>query len=125
MKAELEAAVALVYSYVPPDAGLMQVVANAGTASLAQAGPGAVVLKFPGYNKSGDSLSLTFDRTAKVLRQMDVATYLDDPQSPVTLKVALHSLPEGVNYPGSVVLGMPANQIEVRITNSNYQKLVP
>jgi hypothetical protein len=123
MKAELEAAVALVHSYVPPDPGPMQVVMNAGTASLAQAGPGSLVVKFPGYNKSGDSLSLTFDRAAKVLRQMDVATYLDDPQSPVTLKVTLQSLPEGVNYPGSVVLRMPASQIEVRITNSNYQKI--
>lgn len=40
MKAELEAAVALVHQYVPPDPGMMQVVMNAGTASLAQAGPG-------------------------------------------------------------------------------------
>jgi hypothetical protein len=123
MKAELEAAVALVHRYVPPDPGKMQVVMNAGTASLAQAGPGVVVLKFAGYEKSGDSLGLTFDSTVKALRQMDVASYADDPQSPVTLKVGLQSLPDGVNYPGSVVLGMPASQIEVRITNSNYQKL--
>jgi hypothetical protein len=40
MKAELEAASALVQQYVPPDPGMMQVVMNAGTASLAQAGPG-------------------------------------------------------------------------------------
>ncbi len=59
---------ALVHRYVPPDPGKMQVVINAGAASLAQAGP-------------------------------------------------------GVNSPASVVLGMPASQIEVRITNSNYQKL--
>ena len=32
-------------------------------------------------------------------------------------------LPDGTSYPGSVVLGIPASQIEVRITNSNYQKL--
>ena len=31
-------------------------------------------------------------------------------------------LPDGPRYPGSVVLGMPASKIEVRITNSNYQK---
>ena len=123
MKAELEAATALVHRYVPPDPGKMQVVMNAGTASLSQAGPGAVVLKFLGYEKAGDSLSLTFDSTVKALRQIDVATHLEDPKSPVTLKVALQSLPDGVNYPGSVVLGMPASQVEVRITNSNYQKL--
>jgi hypothetical protein len=123
MKAELEAATALVHQYVPPDPGMMQVVMNAGTASLAQAGPGVLVLKFPGYVKPGDSLTLTFDTAVKSLRQIDVATYLDSPESPVTLRVALQSLPDGPRYPGSVVLGMPASKIEVRITNSNYQKL--
>jgi hypothetical protein len=123
MKAELEAATALVHQYVPPDPGLMQVVMNAGTASLAQAGPGALVLKFPGYVKPGDALSLTFDTAVKALRQIDVSTYLDTPESPVTLRVAMQSLPDGTRHPGSVVLSMPASQIEVRITNSSYQKL--
>jgi len=89
MKAELEAAAALVHSYVPPDPGLIQVVMNAGTASLSQAGPGVVVLKFPGYQKAGDSLALTFDSTVKALRQIDVASYLDDPKSPVTFRVGM------------------------------------
>jgi hypothetical protein len=123
MKAELEAATALVHQYVPPDPGMMQVVMNAGTASLAQAGPGALVLKFPGYVKPGDALALTFDTAVKALRQIDVTTYLDTPQSPVTLKVGMQALPDGPRYAGNVVLGMPASQIEVRITNSSYQKL--
>ena len=123
MKAELEAAVALVHQYVPPDPAMMQVVMNAGTASLSQAGPGALILTFPGYLKAGDSLSLTFDSTVKALRQIEVASYLDSQESPVTLKVGLQTVPGGPNYPGSVVLGMKARQIEVRITNSSYQKL--
>jgi hypothetical protein len=123
MKAELEEATALAHQYVPPDPGMMQVVMNAGTASLAQAGPGVLVLKFSGYVKPGDALSLTFDSTVKSLRQLDVATYLDTPESPVTLKVAMQALPDGTRHAGSVVLGMPARQIEVRITNTNYQKL--
>ena len=52
-----------------------------------------------------------------------IADHLDDPQSPVTFRVAMRGLPDGTSYPGSVVLGIPASQIEVRITNSNYQKL--
>jgi len=123
MKAELEAAAALVHSYVPPDPGLVQVVMNAGTASVSQAGPGAVVLKFPGYQKAGDSLALTFDSAVKAMRQIDVASYLDDPKSPVTFRVAMQALPDGTSYPAGVVLGIPASQVEVRITNSNYQKL--
>ena len=39
MKEELESAAALVHQYVPPSPDKIQVVMNAGTASLAQAGP--------------------------------------------------------------------------------------
>ena len=80
---------------------------------------------FPGYQKPGDSLALTFDSTVKALRQIDVASYLDDPKSPVTFRVGFQSLPDGTRDPGNVVLGMPASKIEVRITNTNYQKLAP
>ena len=123
MKEELENAVALVQRYVPPSPDKMQVVMNAGTASLSQAGPGALALKFPGYEKAGDALTLTFDSAVKALRQIHVATWLEKPDEPVTFKVTMQSLPDGTNYPGSIVLSIPASKIEVRITKSNYQKL--
>jgi hypothetical protein len=123
MKAELESAAALVQQYVPPSPDGIQVVMNAGTASLSQAGPGAVALKFPGYVKAGDSLALTFDTAVKALRQIDVATWLEKPSDTVTFQAAMQSLPDGTDYPGAITLTIPASQIEVRITNSNYQKL--
>ena len=123
MKEELEAAVALVQQYLPPSPDMMQVVMNAGTASISQAGPGRVSLKFPGYAKANDALTLTFDTTVKTMQQIDVQTWLDKPDNAVTLKVTMNALPDGVSYPGSVVLGIPKSKIEVRITKSNYQKL--
>ena len=123
MKEELESAVALVQRYVPPSPDKMQVVMNAGTASLSQAGPGALALKFPGYEKAGDALTLTFDSAVKALRQITVATWLEKPDEPVTLNVTMQSLPNGTNYPGSIVLSIPSSKLEVRITKSNYQKL--
>jgi hypothetical protein len=75
--------------------------------------------------KPGDALPLTLDSAVKSLRQLDVSTYLDTPDSPVTLKVGMQALPDGTRHAESVVLGMPASQIEVRITNSSYQKLAP
>ena len=125
MKAELEAAAALVHQYVPPDPGMMQVVMNAGTASIAQAGPGFAALKFPGYLKSGDALTLTFESAVKTLQQVDVATWLDDPSNTVTLRVTMQALPDGTSYPGSTTLSIPGSQVEVRITNSNYQRVAP
>ena len=123
MKAEMEAATALVHQYLPPAPDKMQVVMNAGTASLAQAGPGAVALRFPGYLKAGDSLTLTFGSAIKALQRVDVDTWLDDPSNRVGLKIELQSLPDGTNYPATTMLSIPARQIEVRIANSSYQKV--
>jgi len=123
MKEELESAAALVQRYVPPSPDKMQVVMNAGTASISQAGPGALTLIFPGYEKAGDSLKLTFDTGVKAMRQISVATYLEKPDEPVTFNVTMQSLPGGLTYPGRIVLSIPSSKIEVRITKSNYQKL--
>jgi hypothetical protein len=123
MKEELESAAALVQRYVPPSPDKMQMVMNAGTASLSQAGPGALALKFPGYEKAGDALTLTFDAAVKAIRKISVATWLDKPDEPVTFDVTMQSLPDGANYPGRIVLSIPSSKVEVRITKSNYQKL--
>jgi hypothetical protein len=123
MKEELEAAVALVHQYLPPSPDMMQVVMNAGTASVSQAGPGRAALKFPGYVKANDALSLTFDTAVRSLQQIDVATWLDEPDNAVTFKVTMQALPDGTSHPGTVTLAIPKSHVEVRITKSNYQKL--
>jgi hypothetical protein len=123
MKDELQAAAALVQQYVPPSPDLMQVVMDAGNASISQAGPGRASLKFPNYVKPSDSLTLTFESAVKTLQQIDVKTWLDEPENAVTFTVSMQALPDGTSYPGSVVLGIPKKNVEVRITKSNYQKL--
>src|SRR5512136_2762651 len=55
MKEEFEQTAALIQEYVPPAPDRMQVVINAGTASLSQAGPERLALIFPGYVKAGDA----------------------------------------------------------------------
>jgi hypothetical protein len=123
MKEELEAAVALVHQYLPPSPDMMQVVMNAGTASVSQAGPGRASLKFPGYAKANDALTMTFDTAVTSLQRIDVETWLDAPDNPVTLKITMNALPDGVSHPATVVLAIAKRNIDVRITKSNYQKL--
>ncbi len=48
---------------------------------------------------------------------------MDQPSDKVALKVQMQSLPDGTDYAGNIVLSIPSSNIEVRITNSNYQKL--
>ncbi len=123
MKEELAATAALIRQYVPPNPGLLQVVMNAGTASLSQAGPAYIALKFPGYAKAGDALTLTFEKEVKTLHQIDVTTWLEAPDKPVTLRVMMQALPDGTSYPGEIVLTIPGSALEVHITRSNYQRL--
>ena len=123
MKEELQATVALIQQYVPPEPGQIQVVMNAGTASLGQAGPELVAFNFPGYAKSGDALTITLDKAITGLRQIDVKTWLEKPEEPATLRVTMQSMPNGISFPGSIALSIPASKLEVRITKSNYQKL--
>ena len=86
-------------------------------------GPGRASLKFPGYVKANDALTLTFDTQVKSLQQIDVNTWQDDPENAVTLSVKMDALPDGTSHPATVMLGMPKQNIEVRITKSNYQKI--
>ena len=123
MKEELEASAALVQSYVPPTAEKLQAVITAGKVSASQAGPGTVALRFPDYNKSGDSLTLLFDSEVKDLRKISVETWLEEKEDVVTLEVNFQSLPDGTNYAAATVLQIPDDKIEVRIENSNYQKV--
>jgi len=123
MKEELQATAALIQEYVPPAPDRIQVVMNAGTASLAQAGTQRVAFIFPGYVKSGDALTVTFDKAVTTLQQIDVKTWLDKPEEPATLRVAMQALPNGISFPGTIVLKIVERKLEVRVTKSNYQKL--
>ena len=59
------------------------------------------------------------------MRQIDVDTWKDSPSDKVTLNVQMQPLPDGTSHPSAIVLAVPSSNIEVRITNSNYQKLAP
>ena len=125
MTEELGAAAALAQSYVPPAADKLQAVITAGNLSASQAGPDMAAIRFGDYNKSGDSLSLVFDQQAYSLAQLNVDSWLKDEKDTVTIRVSFELLADGTNYAASTVLNIPGSNIEVSITNSNYQKVSP
>ena len=122
MKAEMQAASALVHQYVPPSPDKMQAAMAAGTITITP-GAGTAGLRIADYEKAGDSLVLTLDTAAKGMKKIDVDTWLETPTDKVTLDVQMQSLPDGTSYPGTVVLAIPGSNIQVQITNSNYQKV--
>jgi hypothetical protein len=124
MKEEMESAAALVHSYVPPDAEKIQAVVAAGKLSISP-GAGEAAIRFADYVKAGDSLTLTLDSASKSMQKISVDSYLEKPEDKVTLEVSFQSLPDGTNYVAETVLAIPDDEIEVRIHNSNYQKVMP
>jgi len=124
MKEYMERAVSLIGHYVPPAPDKIQAVLAAGKASLSQAGPGAMQLIFKDYVKPGDAVTFTVDSAAKVIRHLEVNTYLDEQdKDAISLTVNFQTLPDGTNYAAGKVLNVAAKQIVVNIVDSNYKKL--
>ena len=124
MKKELEDSAALVHSYIPPTAEKIQAAIAAGKLSITP-GASAAAIKFVDYVKPGDSLTLTMDSASKSIQQITVDSYLEKPEDKVTLNVSFQSLPDGTNYAASTALSIPSSKIDVKVENSNYQKLAP
>jgi hypothetical protein len=119
----MERASSLIHHYMPPNPQQMQAVFEKGTAGLGQAGPGRIELQFRDYLKQGDSLTFSFDQATKAIAKIAVKSYLDDPQDAVTLDVNFQNLPDGTNYTASTILNAAAKNVQVKVTNANYQKV--
>ncbi len=120
MKEEMQAAGALVHQYLPPSPEKIQAALAAGKVTVA---PGATTtLRIADYLKPGDTLTLAL-KPGQGMQRIDVSSYLDSPDKAVTLGVQMQTLPDGTDYAGAIKLAVPSDNIEVRITNSNYQKL--
>lgn len=123
MKDYMDRSVSLIGRYVPPSPDKLKAAVDAGKVTISQAGPGVLKLQFRDYFKSGDSIEITVDSAAKVIRQLNVNSYLNDAEDKVTLQVEFQTLPDATNCAARKVLNIAAKEIEVAITDNNYQKL--
>jgi len=124
IKTELESAVALIKSYVPPDPRRLSASAGAHNMQILPAQPGLATLVFSNYNLPNDALTLTFAVEPKSIQTIDVATWLDEPSKTVQLVVQFATLPDGTDHPATVTLTLPSSNLQVQVTNSNYQQVV-
>jgi hypothetical protein len=120
----MKQAVALVKSYVPPNPALIQRSKDSGKASMEVLQPGKLIrLVFRDYQLPGDVLAITVDLSTNRLAGISVASYLGQPNSPVTLDVAMGSLVDGTTYPANIQLVVKSQELSVAVTNSGYRPL--
>jgi hypothetical protein len=115
---------AVAHSYVPPDPAKLQQAFQQGNVKLAAgATPGQVQLVIASYLKPNDSMTITFDKTAKALLSVQIASYLDSPSDAVKVAVHFAKLADGTNHIDTMTLEGVSKQLRVAVQNSNYQHL--
>ncbi len=112
----------LIGQYVPPDPNRMQQAFQSGNVSL-NPSPGMIQLVFKNYAQPGDSMTLALNEATKKLASLNVNSYLGEAKDAVTLTVQFGVLPDGTSYPAQQVVVATAKNIQVTVTNSNYQNL--
>jgi hypothetical protein len=120
----MKEAVALVKSYVPPSAALIQAAKDQGKVSLDILEPGRRArLNFRDYLKPGDNLGVEVDLTSNRLLGLTVKTHLDSAEDAVDLQARMGTLAGGATYPDSITLNAPARKLTVKVENSGYRKI--
>lgn len=118
----MQKAAALLHRYLPPDAGSIQKSKDAGKAAMSMVEPNRRArVEFGDYLQPGDALAIEFNPQTNHLLAVQVATYLDTPDDPVTLNVQFTDLPDGTTYQSSVTLDAPAKKVSVKVDNSGHR----
>ncbi len=119
----MQAAVALVHSYVPPDPNRIQQALKSGKLAVKIVEPGRrVQLEFRDYLKAGDVLAIDIELPTNRLLGMQVSSYLDTPDDAVKLDVTMGVLPDGTIYTAKSSLDAPAKALNVTVENTGYRR---
>jgi len=120
---DMQKAVALVKSYMPPDPAKIEASKEAGKMSMDFLPGGQNIrLNFHDYEKPGDNFSFSMDPNTNRLLGLGVATYVDNPKNAVVLSVALGVLPDGTGYAEKITLDEKSKDLQVTMANSGYRK---
>ena len=116
---------ALAEQYAQPDPGRLQQAFQQGNISLGPSGiPGEVKLLISNYVKPGDKVTLVFNRQARAIQSLDVATYLSDPADAVTIQAQFSKLPDGTSHVSTMQVNGTSKNLVVTTENTNYQKIM-
>jgi 23S rRNA pseudoU1915 N3-methylase RlmH len=115
---------ALAHSYSPPDPAKIQQAQQQGNIKMTPgATPDEVQIVISNYNKPNDSMTIAFNKTAKAIQSVQIASYLDSPKDAVNVTVQFSKLPDGTNHVESMVVDGVSKQLKVAVANSGYTKM--
>ena len=113
----------LAQQYAQPDPQKLQQAFQQGNVMVGSAGtPSDVKMVISNYIKPNDKMTLIFNRQAKAIQSVNVATYLNDPKDAVNIGAQFSQLPDGTNHVASTQTKGESKDLLVTTQNSNYQK---
>lgn len=116
---------ALAEQYAQPDPERLQRAFQQGNIALSPSGtPGEVKVVITNYLKPGDKVTLGFNRQAKAIQSLQVASYLSDPKDAVTIEAQFSKLPDGTNHVSTMQINGVSKNLLVTTENSNYQRIM-
>ena len=123
IKEYMQEAKALMQSYVPPDPNLLQQGYGSGNFGVNMIRPGQLVrLEFNDYLKPGDQLSFDIEVASNRLIGIQVSSYMDSPDDPVSAVINMGLLPDGIIHTAKTTLNAPSEDAVVTIENSGYRQ---
>lgn len=125
MKEYMEKAAALIHSYVPPSAELIQKAKDAGKLSIVPQPAGRVRAEFKDFIQPSDTLWIEIDPAAGRLSAVTVATYLEKPEDTVTLAVRYGALADGTSFAAQTSLEAKAKNLLVVVQNTGHRPVAP
>ena len=118
MKEYVERLMSLTSRYLASDPGKLQ--AAFATADVTMVGSSNLLrVVIRNYVKSGDTMTMTFDKSTNRATKTEVTTNLDD--GSVTIALAYDQLHDGLTYPGKTAITSAAAQLEMRIYTYDYR----
>ena len=116
---------ALAEQYAQPDPEKLQSAFQQGNIALSPTGiPGEVKLVITNYLKPGDKVTLGFNRQARAIQSLQVASYLNDPADAVTIQAQFGKLPDGTSHVATMQINGVSKNLLVTTENSNYQRIM-
>jgi len=121
MKAYMDSVKTLMEMYVPVQPEMIEAARAAGHISITP-NPQAKATTFAitDYAQQGDKVSLIVSDTTQMLRSATVATWLNEPQHAVTLRITWAKLPDGTRYSATKSLSASKEGIIVNVSSTNY-----
>lgn len=124
MSASAKQSVALLESYFPLDAALIQKAKDEGRFAVRPTdASGKTGIDIKSYKKPGDQVSITWDTKTNQVTNVTISSFLTAiDKDAVNAMADYTAMPDGVSYPASKTLEVKSQALVVKTTNSGYKK---